>query len=133
MQNRRQGELEADGHGARSWSWYRKFDDADIGEGETRNGGGNGPSHGCRVDEACAGKVRDFVSSFACNMAYGHENAHRPEQRKLSIMIGDFVKAELPYFDVCISNTPYQISSPLVFRLLSHRPLFRTAILMFQR
>lgn len=48
-------------------------------------------------------------------------------------MIGDFVKATLPYFDVCISNTPYQISSPLVFRLLSHRPLFRVAILMFQR
>ena len=57
----------------------------------------------------------------------------RPEQRKLEIMIGDFVKADLPYFDVCISNTPYQISSPLIFRLLSHRPLFRTAILMFQR
>lgn len=32
-----------------------------------------------------------------------------------------------------ISNTPYQISSPLVFKLLSHRPLFRCAILMFQR
>ncbi|KAI0920368.1 Dimethyladenosine transferase [Taiwanofungus camphoratus] len=57
----------------------------------------------------------------------------KPEQRKLDIIIGDFVKAEIPYFDVCISNTPYQISSPLVFRLLSHRPLFRTAILMFQR
>ncbi|KZT05276.1 rRNA adenine dimethylase [Laetiporus sulphureus 93-53] len=57
----------------------------------------------------------------------------KPEQRKLDVMIGDFVKATLPYFDVCISNTPYQISSPLVFRLLSHRPLFRTAILMFQR
>lgn len=57
----------------------------------------------------------------------------RPEQRKLDIIIGDFVKADLPYFDVCISNTPYQISSPLVFRLLSHRPLFRVAILMFQR
>jgi len=24
-------------------------------------------------------------------------------------MIGDFVKADLPYFDVCISNTPYQV------------------------
>lgn len=59
--------------------------------------------------------------------------SYRPEQRKLEIMIGDFVKADLPYFDVCISNTPYQISSPLVFRLLSHRPLFRVAILMFQR
>ncbi|KAG8778397.1 Dimethyladenosine transferase [Serendipita sp. 397] len=32
-----------------------------------------------------------------------------PEQRKLDITIGDFVKAELPYFDVCISNTPYQV------------------------
>jgi len=56
-----------------------------------------------------------------------------PEQRKLEVMIGDFVKIDIPYFDVCISNTPYQISSPLVFRLLSHRPLFRVAILMFQR
>ncbi|KAG8702605.1 Dimethyladenosine transferase [Ceratobasidium sp. 395] len=56
-----------------------------------------------------------------------------PEQHKLNIMIGDFVKADLPHFDVCISNTPYQISSPIVFRLLSHRPLFRVAILMFQR
>lgn len=56
-----------------------------------------------------------------------------PEQRKLEVMIGDFVKIDIPYFEVCISNTPYQISSPLVFRLLSHRPLFRVAILMFQR
>jgi 18S rRNA (adenine1779-N6/adenine1780-N6)-dimethyltransferase len=58
----------------------------------------------------------------------------RPAQRKLEVVIGDFVKIEsLPYFEVCISNTPYQISSPLVFKLLSHRPLFRVAILMFQR
>ncbi|KAL9710645.1 Dimethyladenosine transferase [Leucoagaricus gongylophorus] len=57
-----------------------------------------------------------------------------PAQRKLHVVIGDFVKLEpLPYFEVCISNTPYQISSPLVFKLLSHRPLFRVAILMFQR
>ncbi|KIK09428.1 hypothetical protein K443DRAFT_127386 [Laccaria amethystina LaAM-08-1] len=56
-----------------------------------------------------------------------------PEQRKLEVIIGDFVKVDMPYFEVCISNTPYQISSPLVFRLLSHRPLFRVAILMFQR
>lgn len=66
-------------------------------------------------------------------MRYRPNARRRPEQRKLDIIIGDFVKADLPYFDVCISNTPYQISSPLVFRLLSHRPLFRVAILMFQR
>lgn len=57
----------------------------------------------------------------------------RPDQRRLEIMIGDFMKAELPYFDVCISNTPYQISSVLVFKLLEHRPMFRSAVLMFQR
>lgn len=54
-------------------------------------------------------------------------------QRKLELILGDFLKVELPYFDVCISNTPYQISSPLVFKLLRHRPMFRCAILMFQR
>lgn len=73
---------------------------------------------------------------YTCTMVFERRTnvvRHRPEQRKLEIMIGDFVKATLPYFDVCISNTPYQISSPLVFRLLSHRPLFRVAILMFQR
>ena len=56
-----------------------------------------------------------------------------PEQRKLEIVVGDFLKVDLPYFDICISNTPYQISSPLVFKLLQHRPLWRSAILMFQR
>ncbi|KAJ8075180.1 Dimethyladenosine transferase [Marasmius tenuissimus] len=57
----------------------------------------------------------------------------KPEQKKLSIIIGDFIKTSLPFFDICISNTPYQISSPLIFKLLSHRPLPRTCILMFQR
>lgn len=56
-----------------------------------------------------------------------------PDQKKLHILLGDFMKTELPYFDVCISNTPYQISSVLTFKLLEHRPLFRVAILMFQR
>lgn len=56
-----------------------------------------------------------------------------PEQRKLEVIVGDFLKVDLPYFDVCISNTPYQISSPLIFKLLLHRPLWRVAILMFQR
>ncbi|KAF9953833.1 Dimethyladenosine transferase [Mortierella alpina] len=56
-----------------------------------------------------------------------------PDQRRLEIMIGDFMKTTLPYFDVCISNTPYQISSVLVFKLLEHRPVFRTSVLMFQR
>ncbi|KAI1005439.1 Dimethyladenosine transferase [Podosphaera aphanis] len=58
----------------------------------------------------------------------------KPEQKRLEVLLGDVIKMDtLPSFDVCISNTPYQISSPLVFKLLSlpHPP--RTSILMFQR
>ena len=56
-----------------------------------------------------------------------------PHAANLSIISGDFLKVDLPYFDVCIANVPYQISSPLVFKLLAHRPVFRAATLMFQR
>ncbi|CAM1500786.1 Fc.00g099480.m01.CDS01 [Cosmosporella sp. VM-42] len=56
-----------------------------------------------------------------------------PEQRKLEVLLGDVIKTELPPFDVCISNTPYQISSPLVFKLLSLPNPPRTSVLMFQR
>ncbi|KAL8783343.1 MAG: hypothetical protein Q9195_009413 [Heterodermia aff. obscurata] len=57
----------------------------------------------------------------------------KPERKRLEVMLGDVVKTELPYFDVCISNTPYQISSPLTFKLLALSPSPRTCILMFQR
>ncbi|XP_062509411.1 probable dimethyladenosine transferase isoform X2 [Corticium candelabrum] len=56
-----------------------------------------------------------------------------PASQKLEIMVGDVIKTELPFFDVCVANLPYQISSPFVFKLLLHRPFFRCAILMFQR
>jgi 18S rRNA (adenine1779-N6/adenine1780-N6)-dimethyltransferase len=55
------------------------------------------------------------------------------QQKRLEIMLGDVIKTDLPYFDVCISNTPYQISSPLVFKLLAQNPSPRTCVLMFQR
>uniref|UniRef100_A0A4W5KG47 rRNA adenine N(6)-methyltransferase n=1 Tax=Hucho hucho TaxID=62062 RepID=A0A4W5KG47_9TELE len=56
-----------------------------------------------------------------------------PMQSKLQILVGDVLKTELPFFDVCVANLPYQISSPFVFKLLLHRPFFRCAVLMFQR
>lgn len=43
------------------------------------------------------------------------------------------LKTALPYFDICVANIPYQISSPLTFKLLNHQPAFRCAIIMFQR
>src|ERR1700730_1635804 len=74
----------------------------------------------------------------------------KPEQKRLEVLLGDVIKTELPPFDVCISNTPYQvsfvlnsgmvganvcskISSPLVFKLLALPNPPRTSVLMFQR
>ncbi|KAL7466503.1 hypothetical protein ACHAXS_006800 [Conticribra weissflogii] len=54
------------------------------------------------------------------------------EERKLKIIQGDAIKTRFPFFDVCVANVPYQISSALVFKLLAHRPMFRCAVMMFQ-
>ena len=57
-----------------------------------------------------------------------------PAAKRLELSLGDVIKMpQLPYFDVCISNTPYQISSPLTFKLLATSPSPRTCVLMFQR
>ncbi|OQR75210.1 putative dimethyladenosine transferase-like [Tropilaelaps mercedesae] len=56
-----------------------------------------------------------------------------PLQPKLQIIVGDVIRNDLPFFDLCVANMPYQISSPFVFKLLLHRPFFRCAILMFQK
>lgn len=53
-------------------------------------------------------------------------------EKKISVIHGDVLKVDLPYFDLCIANLPYQISSPFLFKILAHRPLFRAAIVMFQ-
>lgn len=43
-------------------------------------------------------------------------------ERKLEVIIGDICKSgDLPPFDICLANIPYQISSPLIFKLLLHR------------
>jgi 18S rRNA (adenine1779-N6/adenine1780-N6)-dimethyltransferase len=58
--------------------------------------------------------------------------AETDKAKHLQIIYGDILKTDLPYFDVCVANVPYNISSAIVFKLLIHRPLFRAAIIMFQ-
>lgn len=55
-----------------------------------------------------------------------------PEERKLKIIQGDAIQTKWPFFDLCVANIPYQISSAIVFKLLAHRPMFRCAVLMVQ-
>ncbi|KAL7689155.1 hypothetical protein Plhal304r1_c016g0057721 [Plasmopara halstedii] len=57
---------------------------------------------------------------------------HTEHSNHLQIIHGDVMRVQLPFFDVCVANLPYQISSPFVFKLLAHRPMFRCAVVMFQ-
>lgn len=74
----------------------------------------------CEIDNRLIGELEKRFQS-------------NPNRNRLKVLPGDVLKMELPYFDVCVANLPYQISSPFVFKLLDHRPYFRCAILMFQR
>lgn len=49
----------------------------------------------------------------------------------VELIRGDAVVAPLPRFDACVSNLPYQISSPFLFRLLALD--FRVAVLLVQK
>jgi uncharacterized membrane protein YbaN (DUF454 family) len=59
-----------------------------------------------------------------------HHRPHPPPPQ--TVIHGDVLKVALPYFDVCVANIPYNISSPLLFKLLKHRPYYRSAVIMFQ-
>jgi len=50
---------------------------------------------------------------------------------RLDLIRGDAVKVPFPEFDVFVSNLPYSVSTPIIFKLLEHR--FRTAVVMVQK
>jgi 16S rRNA (adenine1518-N6/adenine1519-N6)-dimethyltransferase len=62
-----------------------------------------------------------------------HRLAEDLRQRipEVEVLEGDAVRVEWPAFDILVSNLPYQISSPVTFRLLAI-PFVR-AVLMYQR
>ena len=76
------------------------------------------------------------VVAMECDPRMIREVLKRVEQtehaRNLKVIQGDALKTAWPFFDLMVANLPYQISSPVVFKLLSHRPMFRCAVLMFQ-
>jgi 16S rRNA (adenine1518-N6/adenine1519-N6)-dimethyltransferase len=49
----------------------------------------------------------------------------------IDVLHGDALRVELPPFDKTVSNLPYQISSPLTFRLLKYP--FKCGVLMYQK
>lgn len=50
---------------------------------------------------------------------------------RLTLIHGDAVKVPFPPFDVFVSNLPYSVSTPIIFKLLDHE--FRSAVVMVQK
>lgn len=50
---------------------------------------------------------------------------------RMELIHGDAVKVPFPEFDVFVSNLPYSVSTPIIFKLLDHS--FRTAVVMVQK
>ncbi len=50
---------------------------------------------------------------------------------RIQLVHGDAVKVPFPEFDVFVSNLPYSVSTPIIFKLLDHS--FRTAVVMVQK
>jgi 16S rRNA (adenine1518-N6/adenine1519-N6)-dimethyltransferase len=50
---------------------------------------------------------------------------------RMELIQGDALKVDWPRFDKFISNVPYNISSPLIFKLLEHD--FQSAVIMVQK
>lgn len=53
--------------------------------------------------------------------------------KKLTIIKGDALKIQFPFFNIMVANIPYKISSPLVSKLIDLGPTFRCAVIMFQK
>lgn len=55
-----------------------------------------------------------------------------PNTPALRVVHADFLRVDVPPFDLYISNIPYSISSAIIFELLE-RPTFRRAVLTVQK
>lgn len=52
-------------------------------------------------------------------------------KNKLELIIGDVLMQEFPHFDLCISNIPFNISCPVIMKLLAYN--FKAAYILVQK
>jgi len=89
-------------------------------------GGGIGNLSKCLVEES----KKLFIVESDRRLVLFLEN-FLSNYSNVEIIQGDAVKIEFPKFDKCVSNLPYQISSPITFKLLDYD--FKQAVLMYQK
>ena len=108
------------------------IDKADIKPTDTvlEIGPGNGALTAKLVEKAKKVIAIELDTRWAAEL---HKRFGQGGGSKLTVINQDVLKVDFPYFDICVANLPYQISAPFTNKLLMHRPLFRSAVLMYQR
>ena len=108
------------------------IDKADIKATDTvlEIGPGNGALTAKLVERAKKVIAIELDTRWAAEL---HKRFGQGGGSKLTVINQDVLKVDFPYFDICVANLPYQISAPFTNKLLMHRPLFRSAVLMYQR
>jgi 16S rRNA (adenine1518-N6/adenine1519-N6)-dimethyltransferase len=76
-----------------------------------------------------ASRARKVVAIEMDRRLAEHIRATLPEN--IEVVVGDALEVEFPKFDRMVSNLPYSISSPIIFKLLEHE--FRKAVIMVQK
>ena len=82
---------------------------------------GGGPPRAAAASAAAFGALTAGPARPARPARPPYVRQGTPYAHSLQIIHCDVMKAQLPYFDICVANIPYQISSPLTFKLLAHR------------
>lgn len=82
------------------------------------------------LTEILAEKTRKVIAIEKDPKLFGILNERISTLENVETIHGDFLKIKIPEFNKVVSNPPYAISSPLIFRLLEKR--FDVGILTFQ-
>ena len=70
--------------------------------------GGNRSTYGFRITKESSNRV------CLCYFTSSNYNVlSSPGGHKLQLIVGDFMKVDLPYFDVCVANVPYQVCTKI--------------------
>lgn len=105
----------------------KEVEEADIGKDDTVLE--IGPGLGILTDEIVE-KAGKTIAVEKSTPLYAYLEG-RYENQDFEVVEGDVLEVELPHFDKVLSNTPFNISSPLTFKLLDSS--FETGVLMYQK
>jgi len=86
-----------------------------------------GPGLGV-LTKVLAGSARKVITIEKDKRLAAHLSRELPEN--VEVIQGDAMEVSFPSFDLFVANIPYQISSPLIFKLLEHD--FKMAVIMLQ-